>query len=154
MARQCRTSAIQTGAGADSLSYTTVQCFLKHLALISAVVTRLANNSFLIKGWSLTLVSALATFILKESVSISVALIPLVGSSFLWFLDAYYLQQERLFRKLYNEVRVLNEKDIDFSMVSNATVSFFAALWSRTLVLFHALPVLMSLIVIILSLKC
>ena len=33
-----------------------------------------------------------------------------------WALDAYYLRQERLFRKLYDHVRALPETSIDFSM--------------------------------------
>jgi len=33
----------------------------KHLELIQAVITRMAGNSFLIRGWSVTLVSALFT---------------------------------------------------------------------------------------------
>jgi hypothetical protein len=31
---------------------------IKHLEMIQAVISRLANNSFLLKGWSITLVSA------------------------------------------------------------------------------------------------
>ena len=32
---------------------------LTHLQMIQAVITRMAGNSFLIKGWSVTLVAAL-----------------------------------------------------------------------------------------------
>jgi hypothetical protein len=34
----------------------------KHLEFIQGVVTRLANNQFLIKGWSLTVAAALYGF--------------------------------------------------------------------------------------------
>lgn len=39
-----------------------------------------------------------------------------------WFLDAYYLWQERLYLALYNDVRIKDEKDIDFSL----NVSYYA----------------------------
>ena len=33
-----------------------------------------------------------------------------------WILDSYYLQQERLYRELYDDVRLQTEEKIDFSM--------------------------------------
>lgn len=38
-----------------------------------------------------------------------------------WGLDAYYLWQERLYRTLYNTVRIKDESQIDFDM--NTTLS-------------------------------
>ncbi|MEN9503463.1 MAG: hypothetical protein RI964_2748 [Pseudomonadota bacterium] len=35
---------------------------LKHLEMLQQVITRMASNSFLIKGWSITLISALLAF--------------------------------------------------------------------------------------------
>lgn len=76
----------------------------KHLEFAQNVVTRMAQNSYLLKGWTITLVAA--TFVLSLSVTsawlLAIALIPTVAFS---MLDAYYLQQERLFRKLYDHVR-------------------------------------------------
>ena len=31
---------------------------IKHLEMIQAVIVRMGNNSFLLKGWSVTLISA------------------------------------------------------------------------------------------------
>ena len=42
-----------------------------------------------------------------------IAYIPIIV---FWFLDAYYLLQERLFRSLYGKVRRLSEEKIDFDM--------------------------------------
>src|SRR4051812_7194957 len=77
---------------------------LKHLELIQAVVTRLAGNSFTIKGWSITLVSALLALSAKDSNS-RYALLAVLPALCFWGLDAYYLRQERLFRKLYDAIR-------------------------------------------------
>jgi len=39
----------------------------KHLELIQGVITRMAGNSFLIRGWSVTLVSACSHWQLKNA---------------------------------------------------------------------------------------
>jgi hypothetical protein len=48
---------------------------LKHLEMIQGIVNRMASNSFLLKGWSLTLVAALIAL----SVSQAAFLFALVG---------------------------------------------------------------------------
>lgn len=75
----------------------------KHMDYVQAIITRLANNSFLMKGWALTLSSALLGFaIAQDNPFLSLAaLVPLVA---FWLLDAYYLCQERAFRKMYSDI--------------------------------------------------
>jgi hypothetical protein len=77
---------------------------VKHLEMIQAIVTRLGNGSFLIKGWTMTLAGAfLGVAVNRASWKIAaVAIIPVAG---FWILDSYYLRQERLFRALYEEAR-------------------------------------------------
>jgi hypothetical protein len=77
---------------------------VKHMELIQAVVGRLAGNSFLVKGWALTVSGALIGFALKEDDTwlAAAALVPTIG---FWGLDGYFLKAERLFRALYNQVR-------------------------------------------------
>lgn len=84
---------------------------LKHLEFIQTVVTRMNTNSFQIKGWMVTLVSAcLALFAsAKNDYLILVALFP---SIVMWFLDAYYLMQERRFRALSNDVAGISESPV------------------------------------------
>ncbi|MGB3180528.1 MAG: hypothetical protein WBB45_04020 [Cyclobacteriaceae bacterium] len=78
----------------------------KELDLIQAVISRMAHNSFLIKGWAMTLISALIAFgkdlILGKDSGITY-MVMMIGIIFpFWWLDAYYLKQERAFRKLYD----------------------------------------------------
>jgi hypothetical protein len=85
---------------------------IKHLEFIQGVITRMNTNSFQLKGWMVTLVSALlALYASNKNVKyIFIAIIPVI---IFWFLDAYYLQQERKFRGIYNDVANLspdNEK--------------------------------------------
>lgn len=72
----------------------------KEIDIIQDVIKRMAFNSFMIKGWAITLV--VITLLLKETeCQVWLAFIPL---SVFWFLDAYFLWQERLYRKLYDWV--------------------------------------------------
>lgn len=82
---------------------------VKHLEMIQGIVNRLAGNSFAIKGWSVTLVSALIAIAVGKSDGrfVLAALLPTI---MFWILDGYFLWQERLFRELYNAVR-LGQKD-------------------------------------------
>lgn len=73
---------------------------LKEIEIIQDIIKRMAFNSFMIKGWTVTLVSI--TLLLKGSKhQVLIAFIPLMV---FWFLDAYFLWQERLYRKLYEWV--------------------------------------------------
>lgn len=87
----------------------------KHLEMIQAVIERMGSNSFLFKGWSITIIAAVAAFAGGDNNSI-LMLIPVVSTLLFWAIDAYYLMLERAFRKLYEKVAVTNPKDINFSM--------------------------------------
>ncbi len=92
---------------------------LKHLEFIQNTITRMSTNSFIIKGWVITIVSALFALSNKDSdnnyIAISYFAIPVF-----WFLDTIYLQYERKYRSLYNEVRKKDNDKIDFNMnISN-----------------------------------
>jgi len=113
---------------------------LKHLELIQSVINRMAGNSFLLKGWSVTLVSALFALSAKDSnqVFIYLAYFPCV---IFWSLDGYFLWQERMYRKLYQKVSMTNLEEIDFNMdaseYKNEVDSWFSICFSVTLRMFH-----------------
>ena len=89
---------------------------LKHLEFILGVVNRLASASFQMKGWSVVLVSALLVLGARAS-SLQAGVVSLFPVLVFWGLDGYFLSRERLYRKLYDHVRVRDrEEDIDFSM--------------------------------------
>ena len=100
---------------------------LKHLEFIQGVVNRLASDSFRIKGWSVVLIAALFVLLARED-RVDFLFIGLVPVLFFWGLDGYFLWQERLFRALYDHVRGLNERAVDFSMDTSA----FRTGWNRT----------------------
>ena len=85
---------------------------LEHLKMLQTVIARMAGNSFSVKTWCVTLVSALLGLGAKDSPKmVFVAFLPVL---MFWWLDAYFLHQERLFRELFDQVR--GKDDSDFSM--------------------------------------
>jgi hypothetical protein len=121
-----------------------------HLEMIQGVINRLSNNSFLLKGWSVVLVSGLFALAAKDSkpLFIYLAYFPCVV---FWGLDGYFLWQERRFRALYDAVRKVDAQSIDYSMdtsqVSSSAGSWGQAVFSRTLIAFHGV-VLCTIIIV------
>ncbi|MEU1402405.1 hypothetical protein ABZ471_08570 [Streptomyces sp. NPDC005728] len=76
---------------------------LKHLELLQSVISRLSNNSFLIKGWCITVNSVLVAAAARSPGWRPVPVAVAVAVGF-WLLDGYYLRQERLFRAVYEKV--------------------------------------------------
>lgn len=129
---------------------------LKHLELIQGVINRLSTNSFLLKGWSVVLVSALFALAAHESrvAFVYLAFIPAIA---FWGLDGYFLWQERLYRALYDHVRSQPNSGIDFSMDTRSCRSGVAWGWpgavlSRTLLAFHGVLLVAIIVVMVLTL--
>lgn len=125
----------------------------KHLEFTQGVINRMGQNSFFIKGWTVTLVSALFALAAKDASQkfVIVAYFPTIA---FWLLDSYYLYQERLFRQVYDHVRKVNS--VDFSLnTKQFDKGFFdwadAAL-SKTLILFYGI-VFITLIIVMYYLK-
>jgi len=113
---------------------------LKHLDFIQGVINRLSTNSFLLKGWSVVLVSALFALSAANS-NVKFILLAYIPAIAFWGLDGYFLSLERGYRKLYEKVRVLDANDIDFSMdtreVHSGASNWASAFLSKTLIIFH-----------------
>jgi hypothetical protein len=118
---------------------------IKHLELIQTVITRMAANSFLLKGWTVAVVAGLFA-LAGSNHSWMVAAAAIVPSLSFWVLDAYYLRQERLFRKLYEAVREGQKPEKLFSMNTAAYVdvvhSVPRTMVSKSIVYIHGILVL------------
>lgn len=88
---------------------------LKHLEFIQNVITRMNTNSFMIKGWAVTLVAALFALSAKEANTkfYFIAFIPIVA---FWILDGFFIATERRFRELYKIAATKTENSVDFDM--------------------------------------
>ncbi|MCF1182441.1 hypothetical protein L0E83_03190 [Marichromatium gracile] len=124
----------------------------EHLTLVQGVINRLAGNSFALKGWSVTLVSALLALAVSEA-KLDLVVVALLPAVVFWGLDGYFLAQERLFRNLYERLIAEECKVPDFSMKTAPLTAarWFLAVRSVTLWSFHGAVILVVLCVLIWS---
>ena len=125
-----------------------------HLNMIQEIITRMGNNSFLLKQWSVGIMVAIYAFAGKSShKAVIVTIIPLIV---FWLLDSYYLMLERKFRCLYDEVRMKKEEEIDFDMSFNfikvnmndvKKYCFLKILFSKTILSFYIVCILTTLMI-------
>ena len=126
---------------------------IKHLEFVQNVITRMNANSFQLKGWAITIVSALlALYASSDKVLyIFVAIVPVI---IFWCLDAFYLKQERLYRKLYKDI--VEDNNIQrFDMnASKYEVCYCKVFWSKTIAgLYCTIAILLLLLGLFLSFK-
>jgi hypothetical protein len=123
---------------------------LKHLEFIQNIITRMNSNSFLIKSWTITLVSALFALAANDS-NINYVLITYVPIPIFWLLDGFYLSQERQYRELYGHVSQLTDSEIDFSLnattYNNGNRTWINGILSKTLIPFYSISIIVTLIV-------
>jgi len=113
----------------------------KHLEFLQLAINRMASNSFILKGWNITLIVGLFALSLNKSSSSFLYLALLPALAFLG-LDAYYLRQEKLFRELYDSIRKMKRKDIDPYTLNTQSVNgnvknWFYIVFSPTVILLH-----------------
>ena len=123
---------------------------LKHIDIVQSTISRMAQNSFAIKGWTITILVGLFVFLQNDEFRNNI-FIYLITIIFFWLLDSYYLWQERLFRKLYNDIidNVTEESDLSMNVTQYKNiVKFYSSLFSVSEIVIY-LPLL--LIVLLLS---
>ncbi|OLB81480.1 MAG: hypothetical protein AUI14_03125 [Actinobacteria bacterium 13_2_20CM_2_71_6] len=82
-----------------------VELRLRHIELIQEVINRHAQNSFIVRGWSVTLVSAVfAVLVTQGGTARGLVLLAIAPTLIFWGLDAYFLWKERQFRRLFAAV--------------------------------------------------
>lgn len=91
----------------------------KHLEFVLSAISRMAQNSFLARGWSITLTTAFLAVAANTDIKIAYALasVPIVV---FWVVDAYYLSMERRYRLLFDHVRSMPAEDIDYGLDTRA----------------------------------
>ena len=76
----------------------------KEIDLIQSCISRMAQNSFVIKGWLITLVTVILA-LLPDKVDVKILCgVVIVATLCFWYLDAYFLRLERLYRWKYEWV--------------------------------------------------
>ena len=103
---------------------------VKHLEMLQPVISRMASNSFALKGWSVTLTAALLGLAAHGS-NPGFAIVAFYPALAFWGLDAYYLRQERRFRALYDAVRT--NADVQAFCMNPEGLDRDVHTWGRTL---------------------
>ena len=125
---------------------------IRYIELVQSIISRLANNSFLLKGWTITLIAAI--FSLSDKIMKNFAFTIYFFILIFWILDSYYLYQERLYRELYNKViEIRDEYAPLFSLKidkkrNEKIISFFKSFFSFTEVTFYLLLLLITFLIL------
>lgn len=113
---------------------------IKHLEFIQNVINRMNSNSFLVKGWMITLVSALFALASSDT-NLNYVLISYIAIPVFWVIDGFFISTERQYRDLYNEVRKKQEDEIDFDMNASrfnaGRNTWISGIFSKTLIPFY-----------------
>ena len=130
----------------------------KELDLIQAVIKKMETNSFMIKGWLISLITVTIaltkeTILSANSILTFLALtLPIIA---FWYLDAYFLKQERIYRKLYEWVVVERKKGNEEHLYSLSphnrfeTANVLKIMFSGTLLPFYLIPIILLFLIII-----
>ncbi|MBE2893508.1 hypothetical protein [Spirabiliibacterium falconis] len=119
----------------------------KEIDLLQACITRMANNSFLIKGWAITLVSLILTINNNHSKFNWFVIIPVLA---FWYLDAFFLKSERLYRKQYDWV-IVNRENTNENLYELNPSKFqgngdiWKIIISKSLLIFYGMLIVLSL---------
>ena len=125
----------------------------KHLEMIQSIIQRMANNSFMLKGWAVTLIVAIFA-LADENTNQNYFGLTYIPAIAFWFLDAYYLQLERKFKILYDEIRQksavdfdLSIQDINYKKIKKEKLRYVKCLFSASEWLFY-IPIVVVLTII------
>lgn len=118
-----------------------LQARIAHLGFIQGVINRMGLNSFLAKGWTATMTAAVFTLSDRENDQRFI-LVSLFVVAVFWALDAYYLQQEKIYRKLYGKVASGEISSEQFVLVPSSELkrerpNEIEVFFSKTLVPFY-----------------
>ena len=123
----------------------------KEIDLIQGVINRMANNSFLLKGWTITIIVAVLALTKDTLVTNDVtyfSLILLIPLVVFWYLDAFFLHKERCYIKLYDwviENRLKTEEfqyNLNYRRFEKKVDSILKIMWSDTLLTFYGITAL------------
>ena len=126
---------------------------IKHLEFIQNIITRMNSNSFILKGWTITLVSALFALAANDT-NMNYVLVSYIAIPVFWILDGFYISQERQYRDLYADVAKKTQNEIDFSLdateYNKGKNNWISGILSKTLIPFYGISIVVTLIVMFL----
>lgn len=89
----------------------------KEIDLLQSCINRMAQNSFLVKGWMISLVTVVIA-LLPEKVAVDIRILCIVGFAIticFWYLDSFFLRMETLYRWKYSWVIKNRQSTLDYT---------------------------------------
>lgn len=126
---------------------------VEYLQMIQEPICRMSTISAIFKGFSATIVGGTASISYKD-ISVYVLVLSFVPVILFFVLDVYYLQLEKLYRFLYDEVRT-GKHPVDYSMElpkdKRATKTcFWQCARSKSIWIFYPFMIIVLVVIIIL----
>lgn len=129
----------------------------KEIDLIQSCIKRMTQNSFLIKGWSVTFISGLIALLSEKVNSLVIVGVVIFAICSFWYLDSFFLKTEHLYRLKYEWVIQIrkhgdrcflydlnpNNKEMWLNPKTNET-SLIKSMFSKTLITFYGIPFALS----------
>lgn len=137
----------------------TIEEIHKELDLIQGCINRMAQNSFMIKGWLIAIYTVVLALV-PETVAVPwlLGLVMVTVTFMLWYLDAFFLQAEKNYRNIYSwvlEARPAENRALLYELnvckfqekgLIQKSDPIETVMWSKTLRLFYGIPLLISFI--------
>lgn len=137
----------------------------KYMDLLQSCISRMAKDSFMVKGWCASFVVAVMVYFLKNDCSGGAIIALVLPVLVFWKIDAFFLRTEKCYRLMYEYLigaRPCPENWVLYDLnplhcSDNLTrkdskgvehiVSEYAVMRSKTLWPFYVVPILMLLII-------
>ena len=131
--------------------------FHKEIDLIQACITRMADNSFRLKEWYISLIAVVAAVLISQQCNLAIVCLFILVITFLfWGLDGFFLKMETLYRWKYEWVidqRPLGVRTYLYDLnphtkemrLQKEEKRFIKFLWSKTLRVFYGIIWVLSL---------
>ncbi|WP_158626423.1 MULTISPECIES: hypothetical protein [Corallococcus] len=103
---------------------------IKRAELHQGIISRMAQNSFAIKGWAVTVITALLAFGNKDTERYF-AVLAVYPTVVFWGLDSYFLMKERQFRGLPVQL-IASGEELSLVVPPASVKKYFEAVWAWT----------------------
>ena len=90
----------------------TIEEFHKELDLIQSCISRMSSNSFACKGWNLSLIAGAFALVPENINNWYICAVILCVDLCFWWLDSYFVLQEKKYRDKYEWVIVQRENGV------------------------------------------
>ncbi len=140
----------------------------KEIDLVQACINRMANNSFLLKGWLVSIIVVILALLPEKIDGVAIGILTIIIITIFWYLDSTFLMLEKLYRKKYewiikerlegNKLYLydLNPYNKDMWLSYNKReICILSIMFSKIIAPFYLVPTIVSVITtIIIYINC